>query len=116
MTLSPIPIEPRARFSAKARAEVFERAGGICALCGGKISVGQAWEIEHETPLAMGGTNDPDNLRPVHAKCHKAKTATDVDQLAKAKRRAAKHFGTAPRKPLSRWKKKLNGQVVERNQ
>ena len=111
----------RRHLSTKARTAIFVASGGICHLCGGKITVGQAWEIEHVIPLAQGGSDEPDNMRPAHARCHKAKTADDLGNIARAKRREAKHIGAkAPsRRPLpfgkrSPWKMKLDGRIVPR--
>jgi hypothetical protein len=56
-----------------------------------------------------------ENLRPAHAKCHQVKSATDAWNLAKAKRREARHIGAAkPRSRLSHptLKRKLDGTVV----
>lgn len=111
----------RRHLSTRARTAIFVAAGGICHLCGGKITVGQAWEIEHVIPLAQGGADEPGNMRPAHARCHKAKTADDLCNIARAKRREAKHIGAkAPsRRPMpgsrrSQWKQKLSGEWVRR--
>jgi 5-methylcytosine-specific restriction enzyme A len=87
----------RRSFNRKERAAIFERAGGACHICGGKIAVGDAWDVEHIRPLSMGGTNDPDNLAPAHAKCHRVKTAEEAGPRAKADRLRAKHTGTYPK-------------------
>jgi hypothetical protein len=55
-------------------------------------------------PLALGGTNDPDNLFPVHAACANTKTHGpngDVAKIAKAKRQKIKSLG------ISRSKQKI---------
>lgn len=101
MTFSPIPIEPRKGFTTKQRAAVFLESGGICHICQGKIQVGQAFDIDHVIPLALGGTNEPDNLRPVHVRCHRgtdSKTSDDVKAISRADRLAKKHFGMTPKK------------------
>ena len=102
MTFSPIPIEPRKGFTTKQRAAVFSEHGGKCHLCGAPIQAGQAWDIDHVIPLALGGTNDAANLRPAHAKCHRgtdSKTSDDVKSISRADRLAKKHFGiAAPKK------------------
>lgn len=71
-------------------------------MCGAPIQAGQAWDIDHVLPLALGGTNDAANLRPAHAKCHRgvgSKTSDDVKAIARADRLAKKHFGiAAPKK------------------
>ena len=45
-------------------------AGSLCRLCMAKGRVAVAVEIDHEMPLAKGGTDDPANLRPLCADCH----------------------------------------------
>ncbi len=84
----------RQRLSTKQRVECFESAGGICHLCGGKINVGERWEVSHDTPLELGGEDTPANRAPAHAKCHRAHTAAvDLPNIARAKRREARHIG-----------------------
>ena len=112
MTFSPIPIELRKAFTTKQRAAVLSEHGGICHLCNEPIQAGQAWDIDHVLPLALGGTNDAANLRPAHAKCHRgvgSKTSDDVKAISRADRLAKKHFGIAapkkkkwPSRPLGR--------------
>ncbi len=108
--------------SAKARRECFEehkrrdetgRQYLVCHICGGNIyPTSEPWEAEHVLPHAFGGKD----LKPAHYKCHKVKTATvDVPAIAKAKRTADKHFGIKRRGWGGKWKKKLNGEVVERD-
>jgi hypothetical protein len=58
--------------SAFARAAVWKRDHGVCALCGNNRS---AWEADHIVPLVMGGSNDISNYRTLCVKCHKAETA-----------------------------------------
>lgn len=101
------------------RAAIFERFGGLCHLCEQKIQVGQPWDAEHVIPLAMGGEDGGDNLRPAHKACHSTKTAADVAAIAKVKRVRAKHLGA--RKPSnwpcgrnSKLKRKVTGEVVLR--
>lgn len=111
----------RRRWSTKERAAIFLAADGLCHICSGKIATGEAWELEHVIPLAQGGDDAAENLRPAHAKCHKAKTAEDASNTARAKRREAAHRGwKAPSKrpmPGSRrspWKQKLTGEWLKR--
>lgn len=113
----------RRSISTRERVQIFEAASGVCSICGCKIAVGDAWDVSHEVPLALGGEDGGDNLRPAHRKCHRHHTATeDAPRIAKAKRVAAKHIGAVKsRNPLpfgrgSRLKKKLNGEIVERDE
>lgn len=110
----------RITITPKRRAEVFRDAGGICHLCSRKIAPGEAWEVEHRKPLALGGTNDPDNLFPAHADCHAGKSRAEIKIIRKADRQLKKAVGVkTSRNPLpgskrSKWKRKMDGTVVER--
>lgn len=57
-----------------------------CGICGGEIYPGRPLEWDHVHALVHGGPHDFTNLRPVHAECHKRKTAQDVKANAKVKR------------------------------
>lgn len=84
----------RRSFSTKDRARIFGANRGICHICEGAISVGEAWEIEHVIPWALTRDDSDGNLRPAHKKCHRDhKTKKDVADIAEAKRREAKHLG-----------------------
>ena len=104
----------RRTLTTRDRAEIFGAAEGRCHLCGGRIEAGQRWEAEHVIPLAMGGEDGLANLAPAHVRCHRTKTRTDASDIAKAKRREAKHLGFhRPRSGFSGWRK-FNGEVVKR--
>lgn len=93
----------RKRISARDLVALFSRKRGICHLCGGIITPPEPWDVSHDRPLAMGGADDASNWDIAHRRCHKAHTAgVDVPQIAKAKRREAKHLGAkpAPAKPI----------------
>lgn len=84
----------RKSFSTKERARLFALNKGMCHICEGKIDASlEAWEIEHENPLAMTGDNSDGNLKLAHKKCHAVKTKQDVALIAEAKRREAKFVG-----------------------
>lgn len=86
----------RRSFNARQREAIFTAAGGVCHICGGLIGL-KAWEVEHVLPLALGGSNEPDNLRPAHVACHAEKTAkADVPAIARAERLRLKHMGARP--------------------
>jgi len=111
----------RKTISSKQRLKLFQDHSGVCHICGGKINVGESWEVEHIIPIAMGGDDEPSNWRPAHTKCHKGKTKEDVTAIAKAKRREALHNGIKiSRTPMpfgknSKWKRKMDGTIVLRN-
>lgn len=103
------------------RLAILEAHGRRCYLSGAVIDpTRDRWELEHVIPLAGGGTDDDDNLRPVLASAHIEKTKADLARIAKGKRVALKHKGAKrsanpmPCGRSSRWKKKMNGEVVPR--
>ena len=111
----------RKTISAKQRVKLFNDHKGICHICQGKIGIGEAWEIEHRVPFAMGGEDSESNWSPAHVRCHRTKTTDDVGAIAKAKRREARHLGVnVSRTPLpfgkkSGFKRKMDGTVVRRD-
>jgi 5-methylcytosine-specific restriction protein A len=111
----------RKPLSTRERQRLFELHGGVCHICHGAIAVGEPWDIEHRVPLAMGGLDNDQNRPPAHRACHKPKTGDDLANLARAKRRQAKHIGAkAPSRAVipgskrSPWKKRLDGTVERR--
>lgn len=52
--------------------------GNRCYLCGKKL---KKYHIDHFIPLALGGTNDPGNLRLACPKCNKSKGAKHPHDL-----------------------------------
>ena len=47
---------------------------GACHWCGHK----GATEVDHVVPLAEGGPDTEQNLAPIHADCHREKTAAEA--------------------------------------
>ncbi|EFO33807.1 conserved hypothetical protein [Roseibium sp. TrichSKD4] len=97
---------PDSRVPDRVRDRVFTRHKGICHISGTKIRAGDAWELEHITPLALGGENRESNLAPALVEAHKEKTSSEKAQIAKADRIRRKHQGTWP---ASRAKIKSRG-------
>jgi 5-methylcytosine-specific restriction protein A len=54
------------------RKAILERDCGVCQACG---HLGN--EVDHKTPKALGGTDDPSNLQTLCTDCHKTKTARE---------------------------------------
>jgi len=110
-------MENRKHLTQKQRIKLMLFQNGYCPVCNNKLKPGNI-EYDHIQALVHGGDNDPDNWRAICAvPCHRDKTRRDAQAGAKVKRLA---FGK-PRKgqPLpgsraSRWKRKMDGTVVER--
>lgn len=106
----------------RVRLRVFERHGGICYLTGRKIFPGDQWDLDHVRALCNGGENRESNLAPALRDAHRKKTAEDVKARAKADRVRKKHLGiktsrsVVPGSRASKWKKRLDGTVVPRDE
>lgn len=83
----------RKSISRTVRVRVFERAGGLCHLCRGKISAADKWDVDHILPLALGGADDESNFAPAHNVCHREKSKVDVGRIRKADRQRAAFIG-----------------------
>lgn len=89
---------PRGAISNTRKARIHALRKGKCWMCGQPVAVsGPEVRYDHRLPLELGGSDDDDNLWPLHrAPCDKLKTAADASRIAKAKRQAKK--ATEPRK------------------
>lgn len=99
---------PDAKVPAYVRARIFVTHGGICYLSGRKIGPADKWDLEHVTPLSMGGEHRETNLRPALRDRHRVKTAAEATVRAKADRVRAKHLGL---KPPSRMRSRPFGRL-----
>ena len=103
----------------RVRVRLFQRADGKCQVCTRKIRPGEAWACDHVVALVNGGSHSESNMQVICEWCHKKKTAVDVAIKRKTAAMRAKHVGVKKRSSFpasrdSRWKKKINGEVVER--
>ena len=62
-----------------------------CASCSSVLS--HVYEIDHVTPLFMGGSNERENLQALCRECHGVKTARDKDAF----------LGRGPERPPAQW-------------
>lgn len=56
------------------RALVFERDAGICGICGDAVDP-TAWDLDHVTPIAGGGSHTYGNVQVSHPFCNRSKGA-----------------------------------------
>lgn len=68
----------RERRHQKHRQKVMAKHKGICHLCEGPY----ADTIDHVVPVALGGSDHPDNLRPAHTSCNSSKGARSYPKWA----------------------------------
>lgn len=95
MSLAREDVEIHGRsMSSERRTRIIAKHGDCCAYPGCEVTVGL--EVDHIICLALGGKDRDENLEPLCAAHHKAKTARDRKMIAKAKRLHAKANGTFP--------------------
>lgn len=78
---------PRKPLKGKAREAFLLKHGSACYWCRQPILDGQKWHDEHMIARELGGSDEMENRRPIHADpCHKIKTKLDVKIIAKSNR------------------------------
>lgn len=92
-----IGSSPDAKVPDRVKDRIFVRNKGRCHLSGIVIRPGDAWEVEHIKPLALGGEHRESNMAPALVDAHKAKTALEKSLIAKVDRMRRKHLGTWPK-------------------
>lgn len=102
---NPFRHDQRRTFSDRERAQFFADAGGKCKHCGKRIPSGMDWHIDHEIPIADGGTNDDVNLQVLCYQCHSLKTKEDVAEIAKGKRSFVKAFVPRRERQSKGWRR-----------
>lgn len=99
----PIDIEKRKPFPASERKAILRRQStdGIarCDVCDQVIAIvnddgvwmaQQVYEFDHEHARALGGKTHAENGRALCVPCHRAKTNSDLEIIAKADRMAGR--------------------------
>jgi len=93
MTAAP----PRPSMSKARRLRLFTRDSGICDICKQKVHAGEAYELDHIIPWALGFDDSDENLRLVHKTCHRTdKTGQQARRLVKG--------GSIPSRPFQKTK------------
>lgn len=120
-----IKNDPARCFSKKQRAQIFQRAGGRCEICGKRID--GKWIAGHfPIPHSMGGRTDISNGRVECLECspHTARTDNNIakktnrikGKTGQRARRAKRGGGSIKSRPFDRrFKKKLNGKTERRD-
>ena len=71
--------------------DIFDKTGGKCHLCKGRLTYGaygklnhsRGWEVDHSKPKARGGTDSFRNLKPAHITCNRQKGAMTNSEYRK---------------------------------
>ena len=127
MAHDPYHVGKRKPLSAKQRTQLFVEHGGRCCVCQMKIKPGESWIDEHIKPLWLAQEGEDHNAwsnrAPAHVSCARDKTAKEAKTRAKGRRVAEKHVSgrVAKGKPMpgsraSKWKRKMDGSVVRRDE
>ena len=108
------------------RLRIWERDKGVCCLCQNKIDgVRDRWIVEHKRALELGGEDADHNMGVAHQACADEKTngpTGDHARAAKAKRAKRMALGLKKSKtPLpgsrsTKWKRRMDGSVVRRDE
>src|SRR3990167_8417019 len=104
----------RRKMTRARRVSIFLAANGICHICGKQIRDGEKWDVSHVIPLNLGGADADDNMRPAHKRCHVEQTAKDKADIAERNRAVDTNYAGKPKRPQSRFKRRVDGQVVYR--
>ena len=108
----------RREFPSKVKLAAYERCQQDgkphCEECGLRI-VGLP-EYDHVKPDGLGGEPTLANCQCICTNCHSTKSHTaDRPLMQKADNIRAKHLGTGKvKRPWSKWRKKMSGEVVPR--
>lgn len=110
----------RRRISTTERTRIWERFNRTCQMCFQPTGMRDV-DFDHHIPLEIGGDDTEANLRPLCRPCHRLKTNGDLTDIARAKRRHARHHGLKAPSPrpipgsrASGLRKRMDGTVERR--
>jgi hypothetical protein len=78
----------RKPISARRRFEIFKRDRFTCAYCGA-TPPGALLHVDHINPVALGGTNEPENLITACERCNAGKSSVPLTAVPKSLRERA---------------------------
>lgn len=102
----------RREFPTKVRVAAFKRADGKCEFCGAVLRPGK-YAYDHRIPDGLTGEPTLENCRVICNPCHDVKTVQDVADIARAKRREARHIGAV--KPKAKIASRAKSPRIERD-
>lgn len=111
-----IPHTKRRKMTQPRAAKIFLARDGICFICRQRISVSDAWFIEHPDQLSEGGSDDDADLWPAHTRCKPEKDAADAKSKARRDRLVTKGWKGKPKRGGFRGWRKFDGTIHWRDQ
>ncbi|PNV62230.1 HNH endonuclease [Clostridium sp. chh4-2] len=72
----------RRKLTRAERQQVYEKCKGHCAYCGGILEY-KDMQVDHVTPLRIGGTDEIQNMLPSCRSCNHYKSTLDVEGYRK---------------------------------
>ena len=72
----------RKRITKAERQQVYEKYNGHCAYCGGRIEY-KDMQVDHMTPLRLGGADDMSNYMPACRSCNHYKRGNSLEGFRK---------------------------------
>lgn len=75
-------MHARRKVSPSLKWQLAAHQGFKCNMC--ERMLGAEVDVDHVTPLHMGGSNDPRNLQVLCLNCHRAKTAMECRSRGRA--------------------------------
>lgn len=103
----------RREFPARVKVAAYERAKGSCEGCGARLTVGK-FAYDHINPDGLTGEPTLENCKVLCTPCHSTKTVRDVADIARAKRRQARHLGVRKPRTIRAWRK-FDGTIVRKD-
>lgn len=102
----PVELDDRKAMTPARRKRIWEARKGVCWMCGKPVpQSGPEVVYDHHLPLDLGGSDDDDNIRPIHREpCDRIKTASDRRRIDKH-RRQQKLSLSVPRTVSPSWGK-----------
>jgi len=96
---------------ARVKVRVFDRSGGVCAICTCTIVGKLRPAYDHKIALINGGQNRESNLQLLCVPCHATKTKADVAEKSRVYRKRSAHLGIKKPRTMTRWRR-FDGSIV----
>ena len=92
MARDAVEIDGRSSMTPARKQRIWTAREGKCWMCGQPVPVeGPEVRYDHKLPLELGGSDDDENIWPLHREpCDRIKTAADRQRIDKTRRQRVK--------------------------